>query len=1021
MLSNKLTFSLASLVVLLIAAMVIVPSVVYADPPTFTLKSVEASAGGGILRIGDTITFTVTVDTVDAADAPPQFTAADPAVPVTLTVNLKTAVDAVDPLPAIPAIIRQAPLTSNIPAGATGQTADIVFTYTIVAGDMAGQTNSHADVDGIGLGDIVGSQQFTDSAATPNPAGDAITIAIDATGTTNADALAAIQIDAPTGLGVPQKATVALPSRTVTPGGFAIVALMGATASDTGLSIGFGNLGEEITNLNTLFNGNGGTLELTGAALGPIITEIMWGEDLSAPSGVHSSQWIEIYNASAAAVELSDYSLKITPYTPGAFTADEDAVDTVSNLGNGRWDVPGNGGRSMAVEADPTTGAGAMPAESLVSMYRNLALDTGGSYKASIDDKGTATDATDDVLKDVNDGTVSGSWLASTPPSFNIGANRVATPGEPHEEQLTRANQTEIPYSPVIINEIGIGSGDDADENWIELRAIADVNLKKYELSVITADQTKTVLTQFPDKDYNLVEGDILLIVDKDPKDTSIAKGKKFGDKDGMTEAIDQDNRGTAGLYYLSNGADDKLKDLHTTFATAAEALFVLRSESKDNYEAIIDVTGTLFEADTSISTHIAPLRSTPVGHSNVIDGNGETFAVGVAYKRNNAAGGTGEKDLGLSGYSGVGYDRSAEKSESNGTPGFDNGTVKGKIHEYEAADATGTVSISEIMYDQGGRSLPQWIEIYNSSQSHAVNLDGWILDLVSDDSDIDIDDDVKLTLEGGIIIPPNQTILIATNTGRDSGDFPETRLIVLWENRTAYRDELEMTHRKNAVLSNVAFTLTLSSPPETGSKPTVVDTVGNMGEDWELPMGDGDGVRSSILRVYDGGIAEDGTKAGSWILASDTDLAETARNTFYGDSDDEGSPGYRAGGAVPVSLSSFRPLRDKATGAVVIRWTTESELNNAGFNILRSETKKGEFQVVNLTGIIPGHGTTSEKHVYEWTDTSAKPNVVYYYQIEDVSLDGKRTTLRTTHLRGNVNAAGKAATTWGELKTYGK
>ena len=117
------------------------------------------------------------------------------------------------------------------------------------------------------------------------------------------------------------------------------------------------------------------------------------------------------------------------------------------------------------------------------------------------------------------------------------------------------------------------------------------------------------------------------------------------------------------------------------------------------------------------------------------------------------------------------------------------------------------------------------------------------------------------------------------------------------------------------------------------------------------------------------------------------------------------------------VSLSSFRPVRDQATGEVVVRWITQSELNNAGFNILRSEAKDGEFEVVNLKGIIPGHGTTSEKHVYEWTDTSAKPNVVYYYQIEDVSLDGNRTTLRTTHLRGNVNAAGKTYDTLGRAK----
>ena len=111
------------------------------------------------------------------------------------------------------------------------------------------------------------------------------------------------------------------------------------------------------------------------------------------------------------------------------------------------------------------------------------------------------------------------------------------------------------------------------------------------------------------------------------------------------------------------------------------------------------------------------------------------------------------------------------------------------------------------------------------------------------------------------------------------------------------------------------------------------------------------------------------------------------------------GTPGYRAGGALPVSLSKFRPER-LDSGAVVVRWITESELNNAGFNILRSETRDGEFTKLN-TNLIAGQGTISERTVYEYADTSAKPNVVYYYQIQDVSLDGKVQTLRQSRLKG--------------------
>ena len=105
-----------------------------------------------------------------------------------------------------------------------------------------------------------------------------------------------------------------------------------------------------------------------------------------------------------------------------------------------------------------------------------------------------------------------------------------------------------------------------------------------------------------------------------------------------------------------------------------------------------------------------------------------------------------------------------------------------------------------------------------------------------------------------------------------------------------------------------------------------------------------------------------------------------------------------------------FYPARDRLTGAVVITWETQSELNNAGFFIKRSEARNGEFKVINPT-MIQGAGTTSEKQSYTYTDTSAKPNVVYYYQIEDVSLDGQRRTTLTigTRLRGHIGAAGKA------------
>ena len=113
------------------------------------------------------------------------------------------------------------------------------------------------------------------------------------------------------------------------------------------------------------------------------------------------------------------------------------------------------------------------------------------------------------------------------------------------------------------------------------------------------------------------------------------------------------------------------------------------------------------------------------------------------------------------------------------------------------------------------------------------------------------------------------------------------------------------------------------------------------------------EGARSSIIRrhvpVSIGAAApEAGEMMDSWALASDTSFAQITHiraSSYYGSADDVGTPGFRAGGALPVELSHFRPARDKVTGAVVITWSTQSELNNAGFFIKRSQQRDGEFQ----------------------------------------------------------------------------
>ena len=351
-----------------------------------------------------------------------------------------------------------------------------------------------------------------------------------------------------------------------------------------------------------------------------------------------------------------------------------------------------------------------------------------------------------------------------------------------------------------------------------------------------------------------------------------------------------------------------------------------------------------------------------------------------------------------------------------------------------------GQIYVSEIMFTGGG-TLPQWIEISNGSRTEQVNLSGWTLTVENATADADVSVGAKAVFtipEGTRIDPSGQhdtpsTVLVVTEQGRNNltGAMADGQVVNLWTDQQLELFRLDIFKRRYSLLSDMAFQITLAPPAALITTPAAADAtdvVGNLGADgtatWTLPMAEGN-ARSSIIRrhvVTSVGPTEpkDGEMMESWVLASDTNFGKPmhlSAHSYYGLPIDVGTPGFRAGGALPVELSQFRPERQKDTGAVVIMWSTQSELNNAGFFIKRSRQRDGEFKIINAT-MIQGAGTISEKQFYTYQDTTAQPNVVYYYQIEDVSLDGNRQTLtRGIRLKGYIGAAGKVPTLWGELK----
>ena len=786
-----------------------------------------------------------------------------------------------------------------------------------------------------------------------------------------------------------------------------------------------------------------------------MITEIMWALDnaIIGQAAADDRQWIEIHNRNEnVALPVRGLVLRIASAHPalgfdtavvatGSVSARRgaDRIENVRAVGL-EWEPKGQSGVSA-----PDTAL--MP---FVSMHR--------------------TRSGDSLKKD--GGSNIGHWTASTQVYF---ANHKGTPGKKERGGVVNFTTKGFDLGTVIINEVANRTNAHNAYEWIELKGPKDTNLKNWQMSLLTGVDVEVPLFTFPDADRKIPESGLLLVVDSDPsgKDGhplaagwNIAKGA-----DGQVEGVGVENPDDpryAARYIVLPFEGDGLPD-------NGDFVLVLRS-GKDKIkknEKIVDIAGyaddlTIPNTDPKF-TNLWPLQGDvrnamlsnnrlgtkhPADEGPKLADAAEHTGSGAVHRRQKTdIWGTSSANYGRKhhdvagnhhddaafrnvGWTGIGYKRNAldfsgsTMTNLGGTPGYPNDAIKN-----DGAMAISAVMISEIMYAPGDRGLVQWVELRNMSDMVGVNLGSWRLEVVNhhktmDDAGMMNGWDGKYTdhvdLSG--TIPPGQTYLIVSRkTSRHNTELPDGRIV-----------EASGLKRGEELFNPYGFQLRLiAKRGEAAAKQEEVDIVGNLKpkpagvrrEDaqsfndevaWMLPDAlTEDGERVSLIRIPTKGLAKSptGTDKPAWRLYNMTKQYDSIRaDTYYGHDSDISSPGHYFGGVLPVSLSKFRPERMKDTGEIVIRWITESELNNAGFNILRSEKRDGEFTKIN-TKLIAGQGTTSERTTYTYTDTSAKPNVVYYYQIQDVSLDGQVQTLRTTHLRGNVTAVGKATTTWGELK----
>ena len=809
--------------------------------------------------------------------------------------------------------------------------------------------------------------------------------------------------------------------------------------------------------LETFFD-FGGTLELVTAEEGSelamrdiVISEIMWAVDrgidnvtngeIDIPNPSHNPdpllrndptnpamitisvpqllnqavQWIELYNTTNAEIEETLYFL-FTPFVshPTRETVDigdttYKVLDSVDTLFTGLWKLPGK--------------SGDRPNTAFVSAYRTI--DYNKVEDANLDRAAQ--------LAGIPFGANPNSWQATpangrrntdlriTDGDTVIDLLSISTPGAKHVTgiHVGRLQQSSVASNVIVINEVRNDTSS-ANVDWVELKNISSgmQQLKDWELSIVKLDTDNEPedidLVDLPE--YEIDSGEILLLLNEDPWVTPIAAGVNAADMDAQHR----------------EGATAYVVDSRLNLPSTGKFTLLLRNKSDKNGkdENILDYAGNGFFEDFSInmSTQFWPrIGQYKPSASSVAAFGDNTFASrNQAWQRKRYQSNDGHhKDaweaVGPKG--GLGYDPNVDLSTSPGTPGYE----KTALRSGKDRLVDGEISFSEIMYDRGPNGNgAQWIELYNSSLTQAVNLNGWELQIrnLHDAEGRYIDG--RITFKDDITVLPNQTILIVSKNA--ATNLAGNRIYNVY---VQHRRDLNM-NRLDLLLNPMGFYLKLTDKgdPNLLGDDEVVDAVGNLSARgarttaWELPPTDPE-QRRSIVRVYgtlfrpeqngfDGepDPPEDGQTVDAWRLFSKDGLSPN----YYGARSDFANPGYRKGGPVPVELAGFRPVRTE-TDTVVIKWRTESELNNAGFNILRSESRNADFKVVNVKGIIPGHGTSSEQHLYTYTDTTAKPNVIYYYRIEDVSFDGTRQTLATVRLKGEVSAAGKLTTTWSRLK----
>lgn len=96
--------------------------------------------------------------------------------------------------------------------------------------------------------------------------------------------------------------------------------------------------------------------------------------------------------------------------------------------------------------------------------------------------------------------------------------------------------------------------------------------------------------------------------------------------------------------------------------------------------------------------------------------------------------------------------------------------------------------------------------------------------------------------------------------------------------------------------------------------------------------------------------------------------------------------------GSLPVELSKI--IAESRRNGIELNWVTESETQNLGFIVMRSDSEPNSFEEVDSYVFNPtlrGQGSTPFSTNYSWLDSKVQNNSKYFYYLVDVDFDGNK------------------------------